>query len=134
MSGIHDATPASRRSSKHVKWETDISVDDQGSVTFHNSTSAMHEPAIGAEGSPAMSLGQAIAIASSGEDENARRQLVMNAQTTKQWEDFAVGNTAVKVNITKDLSDELLKYHWCWIHPLFIFVSPLEQTLHCTTY
>ncbi len=69
-----------------------------------------------------MSLGQAIAIASATEDEHVKRTLVMNAQTQRQWEDFAIGNTAVKINLPKELSDELLKYHWCWIHPLFIFV------------
>jgi hypothetical protein len=83
----------------------------------------MHEPPLGADGSSAMSLGQVIAIASGSEDEQVKRSLVMNAQTQRQWEDFAVGNTAVKLNIPKELSDELLKYHWCWIHPLFIFVS-----------
>jgi hypothetical protein len=83
----------------------------------------MHEPPLGADGASAMSLGQVIAIASGSEDEQVKRSLVMNAQTTRQWEDFAVGNTAVKLNIPKELSDELLKYHWCWIHPLFIFVS-----------
>ena len=83
----------------------------------------MHEPPLGAEGTSAMSLGQAIAIASGPEDEQVKRTLVMNAQEQRRWEDFAVGNTAVKLNIPKELSDELLKYHWCWIHPLFIFVS-----------
>jgi hypothetical protein len=83
----------------------------------------MHEPPLGADGTSAMSLGQAIAIASASEDEQVKRSLVMNAQTQRQWEDFAVSNTAVKVNIPKELTDELLKYHWCWIHPLFIFVS-----------
>jgi hypothetical protein len=119
----HEPIPASHRGSKQVNWETDISVDDRGSVTFHNSTSAMHEPPLGADGTSAMSLGQVIAIASGSEDEQVKRSLVMNAQTQRQWEDFAVGNTAVKLNIPKELSDELLKYHWCWIHPLFIFVS-----------
>lgn len=83
----------------------------------------MHEPPLGADGASAMSLGQAIAIASASEDEQVKRSLVLNAQTQRQWEDFAISNTAVKVNIPKELSDELLKYHWCWIHPLFIFVS-----------
>lgn len=83
----------------------------------------MHEPPLGADGTSAMSLGQAIAIASASEDEQVKRSLVMNAQNQRAWEDFAISNTAVKVNIPKELSDELLKYHWCWIHPLFIFVS-----------
>ena len=84
----------------------------------------MHEPPYGADGAPAaMSLGQAIAVASGSEDVQAKRQLVSNARKQRDWESFAVNNTAVKVNIPTELSDELLKYHWCWIHPLFIFVS-----------
>jgi hypothetical protein len=126
----HEPISVSHRGSKQVKWETDISVDDRGSVTFHNSTSAMHEPPLGADGTSAMSLGQVIAIASGSEDEQVKRSLVMNAQTQRQWEDFAVGNTAVKLNIPKELSDELLKYHWCWIHPLFIFVSDAFHFRH----
>jgi hypothetical protein len=63
-----------------------------------------------------------IAIASGSED-GVKRSLVMNAQTQRQWEDLAVGNAAVKLKIPKELSNELLKYHWCWIHPLFMFVS-----------
>ena len=83
----------------------------------------MHEPPLGADGASAVSLDQAITTTSASEDEQVKRSLVMNAQTQRQWEDFAISNTAVKVNIPKELSDELLKYHWCWIHPLFIFVS-----------
>jgi hypothetical protein len=47
--------------------------------------------------------------------EQAKRQLVSNARKQRDWESFAVSNTAVKVNIPTELSDELLKYHWCWI-------------------
>ena len=70
-----------------------------------------------------MSLGQAIAMASSAEDEHVKRALVLNAQTQRQWEDFAIGNTAVRADVPKEVSNELLNYHWCWIHPMFIFVS-----------
>lgn len=55
-------------------------------------------------------------------DEQVKRDLVMNATQQRQIEAFAVANSAPKVNIPKEISLELLKYHWCWIHPLFLFV------------
>ncbi|KAJ4597012.1 hypothetical protein HRR83_004440 [Exophiala dermatitidis] len=37
-------------------------------------------------------------------------------------EPFAVANGAARVNVPKEVAHELLKYHWCWVHPLFLFV------------
>jgi hypothetical protein len=54
--------------------------------------------------------------------EDVKRNLVLNATQQRQIEPYAIANSAVKVNIPKELSLELLKYHWCWIHPLFLFV------------
>ena len=119
-------TPASlaHRSVRQVKWETDISVDDEGSVTFHNSTSAVHQPPSDPRRLPMhMPLAEAISMASNpSEDENAKRTLIQNANEQRQWEDYAIANTAVRTNVPKELSSELLKFHWCWIHPLFLFV------------
>ena len=57
-----------------------------------------------------------------GEDENAKRALFNNATQQRQWEEYAIANTAIKANVPKELSNELLRFHWCWIHPLFLFV------------
>lgn len=103
---------------RHVKWEADISVDDRGGVTFHNSTSAVHEPPTD---SALLSPGQ-MPSHPLPHDDQMKRDLVMNATQQRQIEPYAIANSAVKVNIPKELSLELLKYHWCWIHPLFLFV------------
>jgi len=58
----------------------------------------------------------------SHDEQQARRELVLNANHQRQIELFAVANGAAKVNLPKDTSLELLKYHWCWQHPLFLIV------------
>lgn len=109
--------------SRSVKLESDISVDDNGSVTFHNSTSTMYEPPSSQKylnssrtGNPYPSHNSAI------DDQQARRQLVLNASHQRQIEPFAIANGAARVNFPKETSLELLKYHWCWQHPLFLVV------------
>lgn len=100
------------------KWEADISVDDHGSVAFHNSTSAVHEP----PDNSALHPVHEHSVPALPHNDQMRRDLVMNATQQRQIEPYAIANGAVKVNIPKELSLELLKYHWCWIHPLFLFV------------
>lgn len=56
------------------------------------------------------------------DDRRTKRVLYENANKLRQIEPLAIANTALKVNIPEHISSELLKYHWCWIHPLFIFV------------
>lgn len=99
-------------------------MDDEGSVTFHNSTSAVHQSvADSRRHSSHFPLAEIMAMpVQPGEEENAKRLLLHNATQQRQWEDFAIANTAVKANVPKELSNELLKFHWCWIHPLFLFV------------
>jgi Fungal specific transcription factor domain len=120
----YESTAFPHRSNvRQVKWETDISVDDEGGVTFHNSTSAVHQPPSEVHGvTNQMPLAHAIALAKGPDDQNSRRALVSNATKQKQWEDYAIANTAVKANVSKEVSKELLRYHWCWIHPLFLVV------------
>ena len=122
--GEGEDDPDARRPSH--PWDADISVDDLGGVTFHNSTSAIYQPAENnREDAPSSS--QAVSsprsTASSTDNEQVKRTLVLNAANQRQWEDYAISNTAVKVNVPKEVAAELLKYHWCWIHPLFLFVS-----------
>lgn len=109
------------RSPRAVKWEADISVDDRGSISFHGSTSAVHEPPNLAQ-AVQMSPEQMKSPRSQHQEESARQDLRQNAQQQRQLEDFAIANTAPRVNLPKEVSEELLKFHWCWIHPLFVFV------------
>lgn len=109
------------RSPRAVKWETDISVDDRGSISFHGSTSAVHEPP-NLEQTTQITPQQLLSPKSEQEDEQTKQELRHNAQQQRRLEDFAITNTAQRVNLPKEVSEELLKFHWCWIHPVFIFV------------
>lgn len=106
---------------RHVKWETDISVDDNGSVTFHNSTSPIYEPPSSQRHHP-IAIAQVSYNGHPQDDQRVRRDLILNATHQRQIEPFAVANGAAKTNVPKEVSLELLKYHWCWMHPLFLFV------------
>ena len=109
------------RSPKTSKWEADISVDDRGSISFHGSTSAVHEPP-NPEQAIQITSQQTLSPKSWQEQEQTKQGLRQNAEQQRHIEDYAIANTAAKVNLPKEVSEELLKFHWCWIHPLFVFV------------
>jgi hypothetical protein len=106
---------------RHIKWEADISVDDSGGVTFHNSTSPIHEFPSSQRHQPPITA-QLSYIVNPQEDQRVKRDLILNATHQRQIEPFAIANGAAKANVPKEISHELLKYHWCWMHPLFLFV------------
>lgn len=74
------------------------------------------------EQSAQISPQQLLSPKSEQEEEKAKQDLRHNAHQQRQLEDFAIANTAPRVNLPKEVSEELLKFHWCWIHPLFLFV------------
>jgi hypothetical protein len=117
--GGHTSTLAHRN--RHVNWENAISLDDHGGIVFHNSTSVVHEPSSnGARLTPKLNANSN--HSSPHDDQRMKRDLVLNANHQRQIEHYAIANTAVKLNVPKDTSLELLKYHWCWVHPMFLFV------------
>ncbi|KIW93911.1 uncharacterized protein Z519_05226 [Cladophialophora bantiana CBS 173.52] len=119
--GSQSSGQALAHRNRHIKWEADISVDDSGGVTFHNSTSPIHEPPSSQRHHPPI----AAQLSYSGnlhEDQRVKRDLILNATHQRQIEPFAIANGAAKTNVPKEISHELLKYHWCWMHPLFLFV------------
>lgn len=44
------------------------------------------------------------------------------ANESRAWEQFALGNAAIHHDIPKDILSKLLKLHWSWISPLFMWV------------
>ena len=107
---------------RHVKWEADISLDDHGGIAFHNSTSAVHEPPLNAAHIPPRQGSLTSNHTPPQDDQRTKRDLVLNATHQRQIEPFAIANSAGKINMPKEVSLELLNYHWCWIHPLFLFI------------
>ncbi|KIV79701.1 hypothetical protein PV11_07248 [Exophiala sideris] len=107
---------------RQVKWETDISMDESGSIAFHNSTSPIYEPPSTQRQRSPIHGAQVNVSRTVQDDQRARRDLILNANHQKQIEPFAIANGAAKANVPKEISQEMLKYHWCWQHPLFLIV------------
>jgi len=53
---------------------------------------------------------------------DSRSLLVLNASQSRNWEDFAMGNAAMQLDIPRETITKLLDNHWTWIHPLLMFV------------
>lgn len=81
----------------------------------------MHEPP-NLEQTAQITPEQLLSPTSEQEEEQAKQDLRHNAQQQRQLEDFAIANTARRVNLPKEVSEELLRFHWCWVHPMFVFV------------
>ncbi|KAL6246665.1 hypothetical protein RBB50_005972 [Rhinocladiella similis] len=107
---------------RQVKWEADISIDDSGSVAFHNSTSPIYQPPSTQSNRSPLPPSHPQAAGNPQEDQRVRRDLILNANHQRQIEPFAIANGAAKANVPKEISQEMLKYHWCWQHPLFLIV------------
>lgn len=55
--------------------------------------------------------------------DQTKQFLVSNAAAQRRFEAMAVENMVVVQNeISSEVASELLKLHWCWIHPMFMFV------------
>ncbi|KAK5464693.1 hypothetical protein LTS15_001255 [Exophiala xenobiotica] len=107
---------------RQVKWATDISVDETGTVAFHNSTSPIYQPPSAQHQHSPIPSAPTRTTGSGQDDQQMRRDLILNANHQRQIEPFAIANGAAKANVPKEISHEMLKYHWCWQHPLFLFV------------
>jgi hypothetical protein len=109
---------------------TDISVDDHGGIAFHNSTSAVHKPPLNGAHVPFRQNSLSSSHPSPQDDQRVKRDLILNANHQGQIEHYAIANSAVKINVPKETSLELLNYHWCWIHPLFLFLPARLHQKH----
>ncbi len=110
------------------RWVSQISVDSHGGVSFHNPTSVFHEAP-----SPDERLNTLDRVSkdvmSIADDNNAqhasqiKHSLVLNAATQKRLEVLAFGNiSTIQNDVPSDVATEFLRFHWCWIHPMFMFV------------
>ena len=113
------------------RWVSEISVDSHGEVCYHNPTSAIHEaPSMERRLSNGVGLSacspermSAISDDNPNQTEDIKHALVSNAATQRRFEAVAVENmTAVQNEVSSGMASELLKLHWCWIHPMFMFV------------
>jgi hypothetical protein len=56
------------------------------------------------------------------EKSEARTNLVTSALHSRRMEEISMGNAALRVDIPRELVDQLLNTHWTWIHPVFMFI------------
>lgn len=111
------------------QWVSEISVDSNGAVCYHNPTSAIHEAPPSdnpRSASVCASSPETISVTSDVGTQHIdliKQSLVSNAATQRRFEAMAVANmTAVQNEVSSDMASEFLTLHWCWIHPMFMFV------------
>jgi hypothetical protein len=113
---------------KREQWVSEISVDSNGAVCYHNPTSAIHEAPLDKPRSTPVSASSPETISVTSEVgtqyiAHIKQSLVSNAATQRRFEAIAVENmSVVQHEVSKDMAGEFLKLHWCWIHPMFMFV------------
>ncbi|KAI0125266.1 fungal-specific transcription factor domain-containing protein [Xylariales sp. AK1849] len=96
---------------------SDLSLDESGKICYYGPTSAVRDPPRPGGRSPNFR----------NYDEqtskiDVRSLLTSNAMESRAWEEFAMGNAAVQNDIPRDIMSRLLKNHWVWIAPMFMWV------------
>jgi arylamine N-acetyltransferase len=110
------------------QWVSEISVDSHGGVCYHNPTSAIHEAPSDnpRSNSVCASSPETISVISevgTQQMDQIKQSLVSNAAAQRRFEAMAVKNmNAVPNQISSEMASEFLRLHWCWIHPMFMFV------------
>jgi hypothetical protein len=110
------------------RWVSEISVDRHGSVCYHNPTSSFHEAPLD-DGRSNSECNTRYETQVADEESNVQQNdkiklsLVSNAAAQRRFEAMAVEKmAAVQNQVSSEVASELLKFHWCWIHPMFQFV------------
>ncbi|KAK9802157.1 putative Fungal-specific transcription factor domain-containing protein [Seiridium cardinale] len=115
--GLSNSGSNASRESTTEELLSDLSLDASGKICYYGSTSAVHDPAAFAGRSPNFP---------SFEEQNSkvdvRTLLTSNAMESRTWEEFAIGNAAVQNDIPREIMSRLLKIHWAWISPMFMWV------------
>lgn len=96
---------------------SDLSLDANGKICYYGPTSAVHDPPT-IESITSMDQQYDSPSAKS----SVRSMLTSNAMQSREWEDFAVGNAAFRSDIPRSTLSRLLKIHWSWVAPMFMWV------------
>ncbi|KAH8816643.1 fungal-specific transcription factor domain-containing protein [Xylogone sp. PMI_703] len=108
------------------RWIFDISIDRHGAVAYHNSTSAIHEAPSYGHSLPSSSGKNVNSFPATPQfaDDQGNATLLTNLGTPKELDSMVVRNiAAVQSEVPGHEGREFLKYYWCWIHPMFMFVD-----------
>ncbi|KAJ5444539.1 uncharacterized protein N7458_008411 [Penicillium daleae] len=103
--------------------DNSISLNAQGGVIYHNKTSAIHEdPPDASDESPTSATQPSTSAAVEKITNDTRHRLVANAAAQKNLELLTLNGTSPQADIPPEICSVLLKLHWCWLHPSFLFV------------
>jgi hypothetical protein len=82
-------------------------------ICYHGPTSAVHDPPpdVGTWRQPSISTPSAITTATP-----------LSTETSREMERFALGNVSLWSGIPRDVLADLLRLHWTWIAPMFLWV------------
>lgn len=95
----------------------DVTVDEHGKVAYYGPTSALYDPAHSVTLDHRHTPSQGAKY-----DHETRSQLVSKAIESQEWQELALHNAAMRTHIPTPLLTELLKLHWSWIAPMFMWV------------
>ncbi|KAF4457234.1 hypothetical protein F53441_798 [Fusarium austroafricanum] len=95
----------------------DLSVDEHGKICYYGPTSAVHEPlGLASPSTNSLSLGDG------SKRTDVRAYLVSRARESTIWEEFALGNAALQLGLSRQVMAKLLHLHWTWVAPMFMWV------------
>ena len=124
----HDQNANTSQDGEREQWVSEISVDSNGGVCYHNPTSAIHEAPSDSPHSTSLCVSSPETIGITNEVgtqqiDQIKQSLVVNAATQRRFEAMAVENmSALQKEVPSEMASEFLRLHWCWIHPMFMFV------------
>lgn len=96
----------------------DLSVDTNGEIQYYGPTSAVHDP----PDFRMESLSPRVASAQSLSVSEMLSMLMIHAQESKIWEEFALGNASLQTGIPRHIIGKLLHTNWIWVSPMFMYV------------
>jgi hypothetical protein len=113
---------------------SDLSLDENGKICYCGPTSAVHDP---------VTMDSTHATDHQYDSPSVRfslrSMLTSSAMESRAWEAFAVGNAAIRTDIPQATMSKLLKIHWSWIAPMFMwmyrpaFMREHPKALHRTS-
>lgn len=106
-----------------------ISLNAGGHVSYHNSTSAIHETPV-EEPMEDQSYTGSLSVTNELNAAEIRRALVLDAATQKTVESLHLEASLAHARIPKEVAENLMRLHWCWLHPSFLFVYRPAFTRH----
>lgn len=125
---FHNVETTHESPGERDQWVSEISVDSNGGVCYHNPTSAIHEapsdnPRSASACAPSPETISVRSEVGTEQMDKIKKSLVLNAAAQRRFEAMAVENmTAIQNEVSSEMASEFLRLHWCWIHPMFMFV------------